>query len=109
MSGGAVVGSAACPTEVAARLLQLRNEAVQRASGGRFVCARSKEWAGMPVEVRMALLLVAGVDGDLSTLARRGWLEFAPPEREAARSAMREFRRALSGAAALCSRWGDDG
>jgi hypothetical protein len=107
MAAGAV-GAAACPYEVRARLSQLRDEIVSKVTGGRHTCARSREWAALPLELRMAVLLLAGVDGEVSTLARRAWLEMPGPEREAVRGTMRGFARALNGSPALVSRWGDD-
>lgn len=105
---GAAVGAAACSPEVRARLSQLRDEIVSQMTGGRHVCARSREWAALPLELRMAVLLIAGVDGDVSALARRAWREMPGPEREAVRGTIRNFSRALGASPALVSRWGDD-
>lgn len=112
LAGGGVmaglVGAAACSPEVKARLLQLRDEFVGRMTGGNHVCARSREWAAMPLELRMAVLLIAGIDGDMSDLARRGWREMPLPERDAVRGVMRNFARVMRDSPALVSRWSDD-
>ena len=108
MTGAAVVGAAACPPDVRARLLALRDEIVSARSRGRVPCARSAEWAALPVEVRMAFLIVSGIDGDTSALAVKAWREFTPPEREAIRATVRMFGKAARSSVALASRWGDD-
>lgn len=102
------MGAAACAPEVRARLLTLRDEIVAKQSRGRLPCARSAEWSALPVELRMAYMMVAGIDGDLSALAVRAWPEFTPPEREAIRSTLRGFAQAARASVALVSRWGDD-
>ncbi len=108
MTEAAVVGAAACPPDVRARLLNLRDEIVAKQSRGRAPCARSAEWAALPVELRMAYLMVSGIDGELSALAVKAWPEFTPPEREAIRSTVRAFASAARDSVALVSRWGDD-
>lgn len=108
MSGAALVGAAACPPEIRARLLAIRDEIINAKSRGRAPCARSAEWSALPVEVRMAYLMVAGIDGDTGALARKAWREFTPPEREAIRSVVRMFAKAARSSVALSSRWGDD-
>lgn len=101
------MGAAACPPEIRARLLAIRDEIINAKSRGRSPCARSAEWAALPAEVRMAYMMVAGIDGDLSALARKAWREFTPPEREALRSTVRMFDKAARSSVALASRWGD--
>ena len=98
-----------CPPEIRARLSQLRDEAARDLSGGRYVCARSQEWAALPVDLRMAVMMLAGVDGDLRGLSGRGWREFSPPEREAVRGVLRGMAQALKSSPSLVARWGDDG
>lgn len=97
-----------CPPEIRARLLAIRDEIVSKHSRGRAPCARSAEWAKLPVEIRMAYLMVSGIDGELSALAVKAWAEFTPPEREAIRSTVRAFASAARDSVALVSRWGDD-
>lgn len=108
MSGAAVVGAAACTPENRARLLTLRDEIIAKQSRGRVPCARSAEWAALPVELRMAYMMVSGLDGDLSALAVKAWPEFTPPEREAIKATVRAFAKAARASVALVSRWGDD-
>ena len=107
MNGAAVVGAAACPPEIRARLAMLRAEAVQRATRGRVKCARSEEWARLPIEVRALLLFVSGVDGEPDQLARRAWREMPGPEREAIRATMRNLSGVLKVCPALMARWDD--
>lgn len=102
------VGARACHPEVRRRMFAIRDEIVAKQSRGRTPCARSAEWAALPVELRMAYMMVAGLDGDLSALAVKAWPEFTPPEREAIRSTVREFAKAARSSVALVSRWGDD-
>lgn len=108
MTGAAVVGAAAQSPADRAKLSALRAEFASRASGGRYVCARSKEWAVLPLEFRFAVLLMAGIDGDMDALTRRAWREMPLPEREAIRGVMRGFAQALKASPSLCARWGDD-
>lgn len=66
-----------------ARMRVLRDEWAATDSRKRHPCARSAEWSGLSLETRMAVLLLAGIDGDLTDLAGRAWPEFTPPERDA--------------------------
>ena len=72
----------------------------------RHDCARSREWALMLVEHRMALLMLAGIDGDLGALARKAWPEFTPDERVALQVAVRSLAASLDAATALRVRAG---
>ena len=102
------VGAAACHPAERRKLFAIRDEIVSEASRGRTPCARSAEWAKLPVELRMAYMMVSGIDGDLSALAVKAWQEFTPPEREAIRATIRTFARAARVSVALGSRWGDN-
>ena len=87
------------------RLARVRDELVSAASGGRFCDAAGREWSLLPVSIRMALLLLAGVgDGDLPELAAKRWQEFAPQERDALRAEVRMAKRAFAGLSALAAR-----
>lgn len=108
MSAGAAAEFAPCPPAVRDRLQQLKNEIVSAATGGRHRCARSKEWAALPLEFRFAVLLMAGIDGDMDALARRAWREMPTPERDAIRGVMRNFAAVLKASPSLCARWGDE-
>ena len=94
-----------CAVAERARLSALRDEYVQRATRGRFSDAESKEWAAVPVQHRMAFLLLAGVDGDLPELARRDWRELPGPEREAVKAEIRSMRGTVGSVWALGGRW----
>lgn len=87
-----------------AYLVQLRNELLRNASAGRWHDGEAKEWSRIAHEQRVMLMLLAGLDGDLQTLATRAWREFTPPERSAIKSEIRAAKRAFGGLAALCSR-----
>lgn len=77
-------------------LVALRNEAAARSVGSAGGCAASIEWARLSIEFRMAVLLLAGIDGDLETLARRAWLEFPTTEKQAVKVQLRAMRAQLS-------------
>ena len=53
----------------------------------------------------MAMLLLAGVDGDLADLATRDWRELPGPEREAIKSEVRAAKAAFSRLVSLSGRW----
>jgi hypothetical protein len=78
-----------------ARLFQLSDEITRQISKNKQSCARSKEWAALSIEARMAVMLLAGLDGDLSDLARKSWPEFTPAEKTAVQIATRGLFRAL--------------
>ena len=90
------------------KLAALRDEFVRIASDGRFVDAASREWRGIPIVWREALLLLAGAGVDteesLESLAKRGWQEMPPPEREALRDMVRGAKRHLGRLTALAAR-----
>ena len=93
--------------DVLVRLMKLRDEAMQRASKGRYYDAAEREWQKLPVMWRVALLMLAGIGADvehLYTLAERNWQELPPPEREELRSVVRDAKRHLSGLTALAAR-----
>ena len=90
------------------KLAALRDEFVRIATDGRFVDAASREWRGIPMVWREALLLLAGAGVDteesLEDLAKRGWQEMPPPEREAVRGIVRGAKRHLGRLTALAAR-----
>jgi hypothetical protein len=86
------------------RLRTLQDEACHRASSGRLSTAESREWTAMPVHFRMAMILLAGLDGEIEDLAQRDWREMPPPERDAIRRQIRALRAALSQVPALAMR-----
>lgn len=86
------------------RLRELQREAAQRASNGRSGSAESREWAGLASHYRMALVLLAGIDGEIEELALRDWREMPPPERDAIRRQIRALRTCLLPLRALALR-----
>ncbi|OJX21467.1 MAG: hypothetical protein BGO79_24410 [Delftia sp. 67-8] len=86
------------------RLRELQREAAQRASNGRSGSAESREWAGLASHYRMALVLLAGIDGEIEELALRDWREMPPPERDAIRRQIRALRSCLLPLRALALR-----
>ena len=93
--------------DVLVRLMKLRDEAMQRASKGRYYDAAAREWQMLPVMWRVALLMLAGIGADvehLYTLAERNWQELPPPEREELRAVVRDAKRHLCRLTALAAR-----
>lgn len=89
------------------KLTVLRDEFVRIATDGRFVDSASREWRGIPMVWRMALVMMAGAGDDtesLESLAARDWREMPPPEREALRGIVRGAKRHLCGLTALAAR-----
>lgn len=89
------------------KLSALRDEFVRIASDGRFVDSASREWRGIPMNWRMALVLMAGLGDEAespASLASREWREMPPPEREALRGMVRSAKRHLGGLTALAAR-----
>ena len=50
-------------------------ESYQRQSGRGYIDAENQEWFSLPQEMRMAILLVAKIDGNLQELAGRDMRE----------------------------------
>ena len=88
----------------APRLRELQNEAIRRLTKGRHSDAGALEWSRQEHVHRMAFLLLAGVDGELSELAGRAWLELPNPEREAVRLQIRSMRKAMQSVYVLAGR-----
>ena len=89
------------------KLAALRDEFVRIATEGRFVDSASREWRGIPMNWRMALVLMAGLGDEAESpaiLASREWREMPPPEREALRGMVRSAKRHLGGLTALAAR-----
>ena len=89
------------------KLAALRDEFVRIATDGRFVDSASREWRGIPMNWRMALVLMAGLGDEAESpaiLASREWREMPPPEREALRGMVRSAKRHLGGLTALAAR-----
>ena len=89
------------------KLAALRDEFVRIATDGRFADSASREWRGIPMNWRMALVLMAGLGDEAespASLASREWREMPPPEREALRAMVRSAKRHLGGLTALAAR-----
>lgn len=83
----------------------LRDEFVATASQMRWSDAESREWASLAETHRMALMVLAGFDGDIGALAQRHWRELPEPERVALKAEARFARREFSKLHALTGRW----
>lgn len=95
------------PADCRARLRVLQNEALSRASRGRWDDVEAREWAAMDLGVRVCLLILAGVGDDfgvLSALADRHWREVPPPERNAIKGQVRAVRAAMAKVTSLAGR-----
>lgn len=77
------------PDECRARLRVLKDDAVRRASNGRWSDAEAREWSTLHISIRMSVLLLAGIEGELEELGRREWRELPPPERNAIKAQIR--------------------
>jgi len=94
-------------SEIAAIRERLREQAEQiRSDIARKVpgSARSREWSGLMPEQRMALLLLAGIDGDLQRLEKKRFAEFVDSEKIALQVAIRALYAGLNGAPCLRAR-----
>lgn len=87
------------------RLNELRDEFVQRASKQRWSDAESREWARLEHGLRMSLLLLAGVDGELTDLSHRDWRELPEAERMAIKREARAARQGFQALHALTGLW----
>ena len=83
----------------------LRDEYTKLATGGRVSDSESREWAGLETGHKMAMLLLAGIDGDLVELSGRAWRELPVTEREIIKVEVRSAKAAFSRLMALSSRW----
>lgn len=95
------------PAACRARLRELQNEALSRASRGRWSDVEAREWGNMDLGHRVCLLILAGV-GDsfdtLSALAQRDWREMPPPERDAIKLQVRSMREGMAKVFSLAGR-----
>ena len=82
----------------------LRKE-YRKESGHGYVDAENQEWFGLPEEMRMVILLLAKVSGNLPELAGRDWRETPPPERAAIKAATRSLKRPSGCLVALATLW----
>lgn len=82
--------------EVRERLAELAEELRQQTNESRDA-AEAREWARLAAVHRTLAHVVAGIDGELDTLADRPWRAIPDPEREALREAMRGLMLAYRG------------
>lgn len=99
--------AAAQVPEIRANLYLVAERIRSDIEGRAQVCARSREWSAMQLTHRMAVMLLAGIDGELSDLSRRAWREFTPAERLAVQVAIRSLHEGLQNTYALRVRAGE--
>lgn len=99
--GRSMTAPAICVPSIRQQLRQIADQirAEKLALAGR--CMRSIEWGNVPLAHRMGVLLMAGVDGDLSDLSRKSWPEFNPMEQESITVAVRSLHASLHACNAL--------
>jgi hypothetical protein len=84
------------------RLRQLRDEFKALSLGHKPTTSlESIEWERLHLHTRMLILMAAGVDGDLESLALRNWHELPRPEQQAVNIEIRGLRNQLMGLVAL--------
>lgn len=91
------------PPDLQQKWRELRKEFAARADTRQWSNAEDREWKSIPAEWRMALLLLAGVDGDLGSLANRDFQRMPLPERAAVKSEVRLAGRLFARLRALAS------
>ena len=92
------------PLVIRKRWKKLR-ESYQRQSGRGYIDAENQEWFSLPQEMRMAILLVAKIDGNLQELAGRDMRETPAMERQAIKAVSRSMKRHAGRLVALTSLW----
>ena len=96
--------AAPMPLKVREQFAELRKK-YRKQSGRGYIDAENQEWFGLPEELRMVILLLAKVSGNLPELAGRDWRETPPPERAAIKAATRSLKRHSGCLVALASLW----
>lgn len=84
---------------------EVRDGYVQRATRGTLSDAESREWARLDHAYRVMLMLLAGLDGELSELAHRAWRELPEGERVAIKEEARNARHGFARLSAMTGRW----
>ena len=92
------------PPEVRAQIA-VQRKFFRRKSGYGYTDPENSEWHALPVRIRMALLLLCGVDGDIDALANRDFQAMPPPERQAIKTEVRLAKRHFARVRALESVW----
>lgn len=97
----AVIERSAAQVQARAAMLETRNKAIKTMTQGGAKDGAVFEWRRLSQESRMIFLLIAGLDGEVSDIARKGWAEFTPPEQSAIRVAIRAVKREVDSVFAL--------
>ena len=92
------------PLQIRKQFERLR-KAYCKQTGRGYIDAENQEWFALPEEMRMVILLVAQVSGNLPDLVSRDWRETPPPERVAIKAATRSIKRHSGQLVALASLW----
>lgn len=95
-----------CVASERSKLMLLATEIRADIEGRRQSCARSVEWSNMDNMARMAVMLLAGIDGELSSLSRKAWAELTPSEKLQCQTAIRMMHNAMGKTYALRLRAG---
>ena len=98
---GGVTGAAICVPTIRQNLRAIAENLRAEIEGRSRLCRRGMEWSNVPLAHRMGVLLMAGVDGDLSELARKAWAEFTPGEQGSIAVAIRSLHQSLDNCSAL--------
>lgn len=85
------------PTLQERAYMAMQRKAICRESGRGYIDAENQEWFRLPEELRMVVLLLARLSGNLQELAGRDWRETPPPERQAIKAAVRAIKRHFGG------------
>jgi hypothetical protein len=83
------------------KLIALRDAAGLRSEFSVKSSMDALEWSRMNVGLKMAVLMLAGVDGEVEAIAGKDFREFTPMECAAIRSQLREIRTAIIASPAL--------
>ena len=92
------------PLQIRKQFERLR-KAYCKQTGRGYIDAENQEWFALPEEMRMVILLVARISGNLQELVCRDWRETPPPERQAIKAATRAIKRNSGRLVALTSLW----
>ena len=91
------------PAQKAARaaMMATRDKCIQSMTKGGASDGAVMEWRRFSQETRMIFLLLAGLDGEVGDIGRKGWQEFTPPEQNAIRIAIRAVKREVDAVISL--------
>jgi hypothetical protein len=83
------------------KIKALRAEFTDAASAYSGRDGKNKAWFDLSRDLRLVVLLNAGIDGDIALLVAKRWDEFTPPERAAMSSSVRIFAKSFGRCQAL--------